>query len=421
MIGALIVALIGLVAIQLVLLSVGIRLEKTRFDTQVATVLREVGKQIGQDEELSKQIVEISTYGSGIYVTDTELLYQGVRDTLRDRIGRALTDANIPVRASFALTDQTTELIYAASDTYQREVADHRQYEVLLEGEVIWRCRCLRLLVLHIDNLFAYLLRQLAYLIIPSLFFIVVILLCFVHLLNTLRRQRQLDNIKNDFINNLTHELKTPVFSIALTTKILEETIRRGKPEKVDTLIGLIRKENDKLKTRINKVLELASLESSTQALSFASVDLHQLMHELLEELHTETERSGATVDREWNATYTTVNADATHLKNAFRNLLENAFKYTADQPHITLQTTNETGTIRIVVRDNGVGIPKEALSRVFDKFYRVPTGDLHRVKGFGLGLNYVQQIVRAHGGSVSVQSKPGEGSSFVVDLPVKM
>ena len=182
----------------------------------------------------------------------------------------------------------------------------------------------------------------------------------------------------------------------------------------------VIRKENDKLKTRINKVLELASLETKKQALEFTTVDVHVLLRDLLQEMAVEFERARAEIIFYERAEHRMIEADETHLKNAFRNLLENALKYTNQTPQIELITVNSDGYLRIDFKDNGIGIQQADQVRIFDKFYRVSTGDLHTVKGFGLGLNYVRQIVHAHRGDIAVGSKVGEGSTFTVRIPLR-
>lgn len=413
--AAVIISLTGLIAVQVVLLGTGLRLEKQRFDEKVKNAMYEVQKSIAIEDSLSHIVAELSTISADYYLKKQDSLYAEGKRELEQLFSEALAKQNISIDFSFAISDESQESVFIASSNFDRSDPRFSHYKILLEGKVIARCRCILVLHLKIDNLFNYLLGQLAYLFIPSILFILVILGCLAFLMFTLNKQKQLDQIKNDFINNLTHELKTPVFSISLTSKVLKESIKQQKVDKSQHLLQLIDKENEKLKSHINKVLELASLEGRQHILQKESCDVHELIREVVQDFSFKVEAKNGRLEQDLQAQHSVLNVDKVHFANVLQNLLENALKYSPENPEIKIETYNEGRKFIALIEDKGIGIAEEHQKSIFEKFYRVSTGDLHAVKGFGLGLNYVKQIVEAHGGKISVKSRVGEGTQFKI------
>lgn len=410
-------SLLGLIVIQLALIGVGIRLEKTKLDQRTQTAINEVKKQIGVDLTLAENIVKLTVPADDFYVTSQDSLYKVTIETLTEMLEKELAKQDVFAKFSFVIADQH-ESILLANPLFEKDEFRFDQYQILLDNEAIWKCRCLRILHLNISNLFNYLLRQLAYLFIPSLLFIALIIGGFSLLIIHLNRQQKLDVVKNDFINNLTHELKTPVFSISLTTKVLRENLSQGKTEKSLQLLGLINKENEKLKTHIDKVLELASLESGKYHLELKEQPVQPIIDGVLERFVFKINNKNGVLHRAFTATNAILKIDRTHFANVLENLLENALKYSNDAPKITLQTFYEHENFCLTVADCGIGIHKEDQDQIFDKFYRVSTGDVHAVKGFGLGLSYVKKMVEAMDGYIKVESEMGKGSTFTIIFP---
>ena len=251
----------------------------------------------------------------------------------------------------------------------------------------------------------------------PSVLFFLMMVLCIFFLVNMLRKEERLNSVKNDFINNLTHELNTPVFSIGLATKLLEEQIEAGKIKNATELIKLINKENDKLKGHINKVLELASLERPSYQLELKKATANALIQELVERFELKVKERGGRLNWQLDATEDSCMLDEFHFKGVVQNLLDNALKYSQEHPLIDVRTQNINTMFQLTIADKGIGIGAQDKARIFEKFYRVSTQNKHEVKGFGLGLYYVKQIVEAHGGRIEVESKQGEGSIFIVTL----
>ena len=219
----------------------------------------------------------------------------------------------------------------------------------------------------------------------------------------------------NEFINNLTHELKTPVFTIGVATKILEEKGREDEKE----LISMIRKQVDKLKGQIDKVLELGSIEGKRGFINRKEVDLKPVLSELSSNFEQVSKLENFEFTYDLKGASYEVLADVYHLENAINSLLENARKYSRERAVINLRAFKEGKYLMIEVRDSGIGISADDLKKIFDKYYRVSDGDLHSVKGYGLGLNYVKRIVHLHKGKIEVKSAVNEGSTFVLKIPL--
>lgn len=232
-------------------------------------------------------------------------------------------------------------------------------------------------------------------------------------------RQKQLGEMKNDFIANMTHELKTPISTIGLSSEVISDPAIVREPDRLREYARIIRSENERLRTQVERVLQLATLDKDTLQLKRESVDMHQVATEVAEHFKLPLQERNVMLDIQLNADPHQVLGDRMHLTNALTNLVDNALKYGPEDSTIHLRTRSKGGELRVTVEDHGIGIKKEDLKHIFERFYRVHTGNVHNVKGFGLGLHYVQQIARAHGGGVNVSSEPGKGSHFTLSLPL--
>jgi two-component system phosphate regulon sensor histidine kinase PhoR len=263
-----------------------------------------------------------------------------------------------------------------------------------------------------------YLLKKIWTTLLSSLLFTGIVIYCFVYAINTIFRQKKLSDMKNDFINNMTHELKTPISTVSLAVEALQDEQMAQNPTILQRYLNIIKEENTRLGSQVERVLQIASLDKKDFTLKKEEVDVHQLINKIEKNTLPSINKREGTLTIELRAERSTLCADPHHLSNLLTNLIDNANKYSPETPHITLRTKNTRTGLIVEVADQGMGMNREVQSKVFDKFYRAPTGNLHDVKGFGLGLSYVRSIVEAHGGQVSVQSKLGEGSTFTVYLP---
>lgn len=237
---------------------------------------------------------------------------------------------------------------------------------------------------------------------------------------NTMLNQKKLSNIKNDFINNMTHELKTPISTISLAVEVMKDEQVRMDKTKTSRYLNIIHDENKRLGTQVEKVLQIALLEKGDVKLHLDEVNLHEIIEHVSQNLSVQIEQKGGSLKMDLNAGQPVLYGDEVHITNVVYNILDNAIKYSKDAPEISISTMDSNHGLLLKVEDKGIGMNKEQLSRIFEKFYRVPTGNVHDVKGFGLGLSYVKKMVELHHGHVKVSSKPAEGSTFEIFLPLE-
>jgi len=244
------------------------------------------------------------------------------------------------------------------------------------------------------------------------------VLIFFGFSLATIIKQKRLSEVITDFINNMTHELKTPIATISLSSEMIMRLDSDDDLEKAKKYAGIIFKENKRLETQVERVLNISTLDTENTTLNKKSLDFHELLVEVKDTFDFNQLANGGKILIENNASVFTIQADPIHITNVVYNLLDNAVKYCTTKPFISITTKNERNYLVIEIKDNGIGIRKEDLKMIFDKFYRVSTGNIHDIKGFGLGLFYVKLIINEHNGSIDVKSKLGEGSTFIIKLP---
>lgn len=251
-----------------------------------------------------------------------------------------------------------------------------------------------------------------------SIIFTGLVLFCFGYTIYIILRQKQVSKMKTDFINNMTHEFKTPIATISLAADSIGNPKIYSKPDRVIRFSKIIKEENKRMLSQVEKVLQMALLDKKDFSLNVTEVDMHGIIETAAMHGNLQLQVKNGAVVTDFQATDPKIDGDETHLSNIIHNLLDNAIKYTPDQPQITISTRNRNNGIEITVSDNGIGMTKDAKKLIFDKFYRVHTGNLHDVKGFGLGLSYVKAIVTAHKGRIEVESELGKGSKFIIFIP---
>lgn len=257
----------------------------------------------------------------------------------------------------------------------------------------------------------------------PWLYMLIIVSLILVFFgfsLSVILKQKRISEVKTDFINNMTHEFKTPISTIGLSSEALLREDFDQDPERLKRYASIIYKENKRLENQVERVLNIAKLNKDDLVLNESEVDVHEILEQAAESFRVNQLQSEGEIALDLNARDHLLMADDVHLTNVFFNLVENAVKYTTGKPIIRIHTSNVKRGILIAIEDNGIGIPKEDIKQIFEKFYRVSTGNVHDVKGFGLGLFYVKTIVEAHNGTINVKSQVGEGSTFSVWLPIK-
>ena len=251
-----------------------------------------------------------------------------------------------------------------------------------------------------------------------TVLFLVIVILAFAYTVLTINKQKKLSALKNDFINNLTHEFKTPIFSISLASGLLKKSEEVKQSERLTSYAELIDNEGQRLKSQVDKILQMALIDSGNFKLDKKPVDIHELIRKVASSFELIVNERKGSLDLHLDANNSVIVADETHLNNIVYNLLDNAVKYTEDEPEITVTTLDSDKGITLKIKDNGIGMGEEVQKFVFDKFYRAGSGDLHNVKGFGLGLSYVKSVIEAHRGKIGINSKKNKGSEFSIFLP---
>lgn len=378
-----------------------------------------------------------SRYGSMQEVIRTQYLYQKgllnevilsiLRDSgtrpiferadstiIRNCLTTELANNGLKVPFVFAVTSPRNELIYAtegyqngAKGAYSIPLFSHTDSNYVLSVEFPSK-----------NN---YIFKSVRF-IIPSLAFTVMLIVIFLYTLILAFRQKNLAEMKTDFINNMTHELKTPISTISLAGQMLSEPSIRKSQSTLTHLSEVIVEESKRLRFQVEKVLQLSVLDKTGSTLKFTEVNANSIIHNVVNTFKLKVEKQGGTIDAALDAPDAEVSVDEMQFTNVIFNLLDNALKYMKEneEPHLKIKTSNlQPGKLEIRVIDNGIGIKKEHARHIFEKFYRVSTGNRHDVKGFGLGLAYVKKMIDAFGGSISVESEFGRGSTFIIILPL--
>lgn len=249
---------------------------------------------------------------------------------------------------------------------------------------------------------------------------LLVVVLFFAFALITIFRQKQLSEIQKDFVNNMTHEFKTPVSTILVTSRLLNKPEIQQQPEIIERYSNLIQQEALRLKNQVERVLQVAVWDQKKMKYRLGEVDIHECLEQAITSVEQIILEKGGRLEKHFNAENPFIQGDRMHITNTFFNLLDNAVKYCLKPPVMVISTANAGNEIGISVADNGIGIDKKNISRIFDRFFRVSTGDVHDVKGFGLGLYYVRHVVRDHHGHIKVKSEPDQGTTININFPQK-
>ena len=263
-----------------------------------------------------------------------------------------------------------------------------------------------------------YLLRETGFTIIPTFILTALLIAIFSYAIMIIFRQKKLSNIKNDFINNMTHELKTPISTISLASQMLQDGSVTNTPKTIEHVSKVIFQESKRLSFQVEKVLQMAVFNEGRLKFKLKELDVNKMIETVITNFELRVKNKNGTITSNITAVNPMVKADEVHLTNVIFNLLDNAVKYSKEIPEITVSTLNKKEQVIIVVQDKGIGISKEHQKQIFDRFYRVPTGNVHNVKGFGLGLSYVKKVIDSHQGIIKVESALNKGTKFSILFP---
>jgi two-component system, OmpR family, phosphate regulon sensor histidine kinase PhoR len=251
-----------------------------------------------------------------------------------------------------------------------------------------------------------------------SVFLTLLTIISFVVMFRSLRTQQRLMELKNDFISNVTHELKTPVSTVSVALEALKNFHGLDNPERTKEYLEIAQSELNRLTLMTDKILKASAFENGDIAFTKENVDLKKTTQQILDSMKLLFEKTNAKVSFQTDGNNFIAEGEATHITNVIYNLVDNALKYSPENPEIKIVLKDFADRVILSVQDNGIGIPSEYKNKVFEKFFRVPTGDIHNIKGYGLGLSYVSSVMKAHDGTVEVESEPGKGSNFIVTFP---
>ena len=326
-----------------------------------------------------------------------------------------LFNNGIDIPYHFSVTDRDGKEVYRCSD-YVHD--DEKIYSRLLfEKDPPAKMGFVNIFFPTLDN---YIFSSVKFMI-PSIIFTVVLLITFIFTIYIIFRQKRLTEIENDFINNMTYEFKTPISTISLAAQMLNDPAVGKSPVMFKHISGVINDETKRLRFQVEKVLQMSMFERQSVTLKKKEIDAHELINGVVNTFRLKVEKNNGTLEAELNAQDPVIFVDEMHFTNVVFNLLDNAVKYKSPDRDIALKirTWNESGKLCISIEDNGIGIKKENLKKIFDKFYRVHTGNLHDVKGFGLGLAYVKKIIADHKGSIRAESELNVGTKFIITIPL--
>ncbi len=336
---------------------------------------------------------------------------------IRDHLSSELRNNGLQVPFAFSISDKKGRMIYSTDDydpeaekkeVYSQPLFPHSENSYFLNVEFPTKRN--------------YIFSSVRF-IIPTLSFTLILLVIFLYTIILAFRQKRLTEMKTDFINNMTHELKTPISTISLAGQMLSDPSVRKSNGMLEHLAGVITEESKRLRFQVEKVLQMSVLDKSTSAaLKISTVDADKVIASAVNNFKIKVEKFGGELTCRLDAENSDVRVDEMHFTNVIYNLLDNAVKYMREDiaPQLEISTHNISGNrLEIRVTDNGIGIKKDDLKRIFDKFYRVSTGNIHDVKGFGLGLAYVKKMVEMFGGNIRVESDLGVGTTFIIDLPL--
>jgi two-component system phosphate regulon sensor histidine kinase PhoR len=422
------ISLLGLIFFQIVWIKQALQDRELQFEENVKMVtataanelIEEKGKMSPFDSRKNADLL------FPLNVFPSTIAHKFSKEDIRSRIHKAFEKNNLKnVGFEFAVTTasligddlQSKKFYEAYTDT-----ANNRSFVYPLDapsgsvGEGLIPQEFLVLVVPHVKNIIW---KQMVWMVIGAVIFTLIIFTAFFITIRALLNQKKLSEIKSDFINNMTHEFKTPLATISLAVDALKNEKVINDKVKMDYFSGIIKDENKRMNKQVETILQAALLDKQEIQLNVKLQHGNDLINSALNNIRLPLHEKNGVLELNLNAQNDFIMADEVHFTNIINNLLDNAVKYSKDNLRLKLTTSNVNNLLRIKIEDNGIGMTKETLHRIFEKFYRAHTGNIHNVKGFGLGLSYVKSIVDAHKGKIKAESTPGKGSCFTLDFPL--
>lgn len=462
------IALLGIAIIQYIWLKNSVELNSKNFTDKVTFALNRVKAHVEEDANSLETLTQLynKNRGSRIFQTETNITFRnGITpldeyrsEILKSQIGNTawlidpavalnyinikdldnylraeLEDQNIDLDYTYGVYSNKDEGFFIANGNYtvtwdnEENYSQGAEIDNLLNTEYDVKlfntegAPAAGSLHVFFPKKERFLLSTILPSLLSSILFTGLILFCFIYTINTILRQKKVSIMKTDFINNMTHEFKTPIATISLAVDSINSPMINGSPDKVKRFASIIKEENNRMLAQVEKVLQIAKLDKQDFELKLTDININELTKKAAEHTALKVNQRGGMIHTVLQATNPIIEGDENHISNVIHNLLDNANKYSPEKPNISIETKDTSDAVQIIVKDKGIGMSKDDVKRIFEKFYRVSTGNIHDVKGFGLGLSYVKAIVDAHQGSIDVKSELGKGSIFTITIPKKM
>jgi len=412
---AMTVALIGLMGIQIYWIQSASAIKEANFRRSVNEAMVNVVQKVERMER--NKALRINQYEPMLHF-NRHLPYDSVLTIkeLDSLIRLQLNIRGVDTRYEFCIyKPELQEFLMERSPNFRKDLIEKGNAFILFQADIYTSPEYL---LIYFPREKQFLLTELWGMLLISIILIIVIVYSFTYTITTIFRQKRLSEMKNDFINNMTHEFKTPISTISLACEALSDTDLRGSGEFLDSYLSMIQEENKRLAGMAEKILQTAVIDKGQLKMNKEIIDLHEIITDVIKNLRIQVEIKDGEIKRRLKATKSQIEGDKVHVTNLVYNLLDNANKYSPKRPLIYIITENAGNGIVMTIEDNGIGISKAEQKKIFDKLYRVPTGNIHEVRGFGLGLNYVKAIVEEHHGKISLESESNKGSKFRVFLP---
>lgn len=410
------ISLIGIVFTQMFWVKNAIVLRQEQFDHRVSVVLKSVVNRLLLNK-IDSTSNEMTNCRKSCGLMYDEQIIKKINPSLLDSLLKEeLINLDIKIKYEYGIIYvKENRVILSSSNPYIKELL-HTKHTTSLSCLMASNCY---ILGIYFPNETNYIFRQMLFWLVLSAVFIIIVILGYGFTVYSYVKQKKLSTIKNDFVNNMTHELKTPISTISLTSELLLQKAVYDQPDKIIKYAKVIFDENQRLKNQVDHVLQAAIIDKDKLELKKKEVDIHKIIEENIEKISSMIKSLQGEIIYKAEALKHIVFADKILLSTVISNLLDNACKYSKDQPKITIVTYNFEQSIGIRIEDQGIGISHEHLKDIFKEFYRVSTGNIHDVKGFGLGLYFVKTIIEAHGGTIKVNSEINIGTRFEIELPL--
>jgi two-component system phosphate regulon sensor histidine kinase PhoR len=409
------IALIGLMGIQIYWIKNASAVKEATFQRTVTEVL---AKAVNKIEKLEKRKASEANPYEGMLNFNRHLLYERfiTEPQLDSLILLELNIRGIDTHFEFGIYNPERDVFLLEKDPGMRKNLIEKGSAARLFVSDIYTSP--EYLLLYFPHEKQFLLTELWGMLLISIILIIVIVYSFTYTITTIFRQKKLSEMKNDFINNMTHEFKTPISTISLACEALSDRDIVRAPEFTENYINIILEENKRLATMAEKILQTAVIEKGQLKMKRERIDLHEVITDVIKNIRIQVEIKDGVIQKQCKAANPVLLGDKVHLTNLVYNLLDNANKYSPRKPVITVRTENTSNGILLTIEDRGIGISKGEQKKIFDKLYRVPAGNIQEVRGFGLGLSYVKAIVEEHHGRIILDSEINKGTTFKVFLP---